>query len=78
MGTIHKYGSKCRFLLLQIQKFVSEVDIWRKCRFSLVDLEGLEATRRSEIFTSSEEIVVTQHTKKSDRWHQNFAQESKN
>ena len=44
MGTVHKYGSKCRFLLLQIQKFVSEVDIWRKCRFSLVDLEGLEAT----------------------------------
>ena len=78
MGTIHKYGSKCRFLLLQIQKFVSEVDIWRKCRFSLVDLEGLEATWRSEFFTSSEEIVVTQHTKKSDRLHQNFAQESKN
>ena len=40
-----------------------------------MDLEGLELGYRSEIFTRSEEILATQHTRKSASSDQNSSQE---
>ena len=42
----------------------SEVDFWDKDLFSRIDLEGLESSNRSGFFTSPEEILTTQHTRK--------------
>ena len=54
----------------------SEVDFGSKDLCSLLELEGLESSNRSEIFTSSEGIVDAQHTRKSASPDQNSSQGS--
>ena len=56
----------------------SEVDFWDKDLCSLVELEGLESSNRSEFFTSSGGIVNTQHTRKSAPSDQISSQEREN
>ena len=53
----------------------SEVDFWDKDLCTLIGLEGLESSNRSQIFTSSGGILNAQHTRKSASSDQNSSQE---